>query len=132
MKRRSFLQYILGFLALPFVPKAKAKPTVVITNGIDTVQKWAQETIFVGYHIVASGNRIKWSEINYDTSQKWGYIDLPTYNVCEKLIVAEGHLFWMGAHREVWEIVPTMDEMVFQFRKVGHYCFNYLIFTHRK
>jgi len=39
MKRRSFLQSVIGFLCVPFLPKIKAS-NVIIGNGMDKVEDW--------------------------------------------------------------------------------------------
>lgn len=43
MKRRSFLQSIVGFLFAPKLLKTKNK-TIYIANGIDSVQEWKEPT----------------------------------------------------------------------------------------
>lgn len=130
MKRRSFLQWILGVLGTGAVevPKVKATNTILSSepqpkqkvkwSTVSNVNDWEPKeytAIYVNRQFRAEGRRIKWSKegvkenmwIRYDYDE-CDYIDLPNFDACEDLFVSEDCLLWLGGD-ELWKIEYTGD-----------------------
>lgn len=118
MKRRSFLQSIIGGLAALFALKAKAN--VKKTKRLPQQYETFYQINYRGCRIVARRNRIQWENIcNQDCVGKNQIDDitLDTMDVCGGLCKyrTKDGVYWQGAHGEIWKIFYVGGDQVFNF-----------------
>lgn len=130
MNRRDFFKVIAGTGLVPFLPK-KAKSNILQEGknlqATEVEFKWnsAGRALYRGYHLLAKGNRIKWSKIFASPEEAWrecDFVDLPDIGLdfarTGDLWACEDKLYCIG--RFIWQITYTRNpDMPFEFDCVG-------------
>lgn len=115
MKRRSFLQYVLGIFGVGAtdLPKVTKPTDVIVANDMEPVQEWEQPLTckWIGRKFIFEGRRIKWSEPGeFDNFLKHSYMDLPVVGAIWKVAPLDyANVLGLLVGNEEWLLRPLCD-----------------------